>query len=277
MGRLLGSDWALDLLSMGLKFSAKGAHPPEHDAIVLIHRGNSIICDAAVEGGILLIIPDGTEITAKIDPGLSYAGLLVPSALWVDIQATTTGMLLERRADHVAAIRLIPDETVRVANYLERLIEISNQRDFSDPIRDRILRDYLAEIAMAAGRASGQMKDLTSFHTSRSTIRAAQDYIHSRIQSDIDILSLSKELKISRRQLEYAFRSTVDVSPARYIAAIRLNAIRRALQDRRNDHTTVTDVALRFGVEHLGRFSQDYRRLFGELPSQTLRQGRIRK
>ncbi len=33
--------------------------------------------------------------------------------------------------------------------------------------------------------------------------------------------------------------------------------------------TTVTEVALRWGFYHLGRFAQEYRALFGQSPSQT--------
>ena len=33
----------------------------------------------------------------------------------------------------------------------------------------------------------------------------------------------------------------------------------------------LTDLALRWGFSHLGRFAQDYRRAFGEPPSRTLR------
>ena len=35
--------------------------------------------------------------------------------------------------------------------------------------------------------------------------------------------------------------------------------------------TGVTAIALKWGFVHLGRFAQDYRRRYGELPSETLR------
>ncbi len=40
--------------------------------------------------------------------------------------------------------------------------------------------------------------------------------------------------------------------------------------------TTVTMVALDCGLAHLGRFSQEYSRKFGEAPSETLRRARLR-
>jgi len=39
-----------------------------------------------------------------------------------------------------------------------------------------------------------------------------------------------------------------------------------------NRSMTVTDIALRSGFLELGRFSVEYRQMFGESPSETLRQ-----
>ena len=40
-----------------------------------------------------------------------------------------------------------------------------------------------------------------------------------------------------------------------------------------NEHLSVTDVAFKWGFTHLGRFSQEYKRRYGELPSSTRRSG----
>jgi AraC family ethanolamine operon transcriptional activator len=50
---------------------------------------------------------------------------------------------------------------------------------------------------------------------------------------------------------------------------VRLNGVRREL---RSTAATVQDAAARWGFWHLGQFSRDYKRQFGELPSQTLKQ-----
>jgi AraC-like DNA-binding protein len=57
----------------------------------------------------------------------------------------------------------------------------------------------------------------------------------------------------------------------RYLNRRTLHQARRALRAADPTVTTVTEIATQFGVWQLGRFARDYRYLFGELPSETLR------
>jgi transcriptional regulator GlxA family with amidase domain len=50
-----------------------------------------------------------------------------------------------------------------------------------------------------------------------------------------------------------------------------LNRIRDALRDRSPKDALIKTVALSHGFRHLGQFSHDYGRLFGETPTETLR------
>jgi adenylate cyclase len=59
-------------------------------------------------------------------------------------------------------------------------------------------------------------------------------------------------------------------SPLEYWRRFRLAAAREELLKGLDD-TSITEVAIRFGFSHFGRFSQQYRRCFGETPSTTLR------
>jgi transcriptional regulator GlxA family with amidase domain len=78
---------------------------------------------------------------------------------------------------------------------------------------------------------------------------------------------------VSVRSLQEAFRSHLDTTPMAYLRAVRLRHIHADLRAR-GDGVSVTDVALRWGITHAGRFAQEYRRMFGQPPAQTLRDGR---
>jgi AraC family ethanolamine operon transcriptional activator len=57
------------------------------------------------------------------------------------------------------------------------------------------------------------------------------------------------------------------MAPATYLRYIRLNGARRSLKET----ASVTEAATSWGFWHFGRFAQDYRALFGEQPSATLK------
>ena len=58
------------------------------------------------------------------------------------------------------------------------------------------------------------------------------------------------------------------MSPMRYLRTARLNRVREALL--RDDRTeSIIDIAMAWGFYHLGRFSIEYRKQFGESPSET--------
>lgn len=76
---------------------------------------------------------------------------------------------------------------------------------------------------------------------------------------------------ISIRSLEYAFLNVLDISPYKYLRFHRLNAAHRELSIADPNKSTVTDIALKWGFSHAGRFSVLHRQFFDEKPSKTLR------
>ena len=63
----------------------------------------------------------------------------------------------------------------------------------------------------------------------------------------------------------------MGLSPKTYLKALKLNEARRELRRSGSALASVSDVAMRYGFWHLSQFAADYRWLFGELPSETLR------
>lgn len=61
------------------------------------------------------------------------------------------------------------------------------------------------------------------------------------------------------------------MTPKAWFSLLSLNEARNRLLRLPNRPGAVADVAMECGFEHLGRFSESYRNLFNELPSETLR------
>ena len=56
----------------------------------------------------------------------------------------------------------------------------------------------------------------------------------------------------------------------RYLKEVRLRYVNEELQRGATGSETVTAVAFKWGFSHLGHFTTDYKRRFGESPSETL-------
>jgi len=101
------------------------------------------------------------------------------------------------------------------------------------------------------------------------TFKKAKDYIFSNIDKRISMAELCQYVGVSERKMRYVFKSQTGVSPKQFLNGIRLNRVRHELKVAPSV-ANVMDAALKCGFWHLGQFSADYNRLFGELPSQTL-------
>ena len=108
-----------------------------------------------------------------------------------------------------------------------------------------------------------------SFAYRQRLARAAEEYLRSRASGPVSMTALCRELGARERTLYLGFRERYGMSPGSYVTMLRMNAAKRALVSA-PPGSRVTDIALRAGFTHLGRFSAEYRGQFGEPPSATL-------
>lgn len=108
-----------------------------------------------------------------------------------------------------------------------------------------------------------------------ATVHRAEEYIRTHLDQPISIADLIAVSGGSPRSLFDGFRQFRGVTPMRFVRQQRLQRAREALESP-EPCTSVTDVALRWGFQHLGRFAAEYAEAFGEAPSQTLRHARRR-
>lgn len=110
----------------------------------------------------------------------------------------------------------------------------------------------------------------TSTEATPAPVRRAIDYIQERLDQSLTMENISAAAKCSARTLHRAFREHRQISVMQYVKSQRMQRVRHELMSG-IDITSVTDVALKWGFSHLGQFAVDYRALFGEKPSDTLR------
>jgi AraC family ethanolamine operon transcriptional activator len=83
--------------------------------------------------------------------------------------------------------------------------------------------------------------------------------------------------QVSERTLRNIFQEYFGVGPMRLLKVRQLREIRSALLKANPLTDTVTKVAARFGVWDFSLFARNYRALYAEAPSQTLRRPRERR
>ena len=101
-------------------------------------------------------------------------------------------------------------------------------------------------------------------------VKKVERYVEEHAHEPITIADMAEHAGVSSRSLFFGFRRFRNTSPMRHLKEIRLRHVKEELQKSAAGSTTVTEVALRWGFSHLGHFSSDYKRRFGETPSETL-------
>ncbi|HWX64949.1 MAG TPA: AraC family transcriptional regulator [Rhodanobacter sp.] len=97
-----------------------------------------------------------------------------------------------------------------------------------------------------------------------------EEFMRANLSNDIYIANMCDAAETSERALRYAFDDLMGISPIRYLSMLRLCMARRNLSSSDMSRHSVKSVAMNCGLRDLSRFAESYRRIFGELPHDTL-------
>lgn len=174
-------------------------------------------------------------------------------------------------------IRLAPslDATAGLGRYLREtvtsIIDFCDQDDliprcsiFRSSVRDNLL-------SLVVSRYLADRGEHTSEIVSPRTIDLVMNYIRAHPQEDLNLERLATISGVSGRTLQSSYRKHRGITPMEDVRIVRLLCAREDLL--RSDFRgpkTVTDIAMKWGFYHCGRFSAYYKAQFGELPSETL-------
>jgi AraC family ethanolamine operon transcriptional activator len=160
------------------------------------------------------------------------------------------------------------DNLNQLRQQLERIINAHNQHISTQSDHHRLVMMLLSIFETTQPKHGPS----NSLNKRRQVVKTVIDYVQSHPEFPANIEQLCQIAHVSRRTLQYSFEQVLGTSPLRYLRAVRLNQVRRKIQQGLNENDTITSLAQHHGFWHSGQFSHDYTQLFGENPSETRQQ-----
>jgi AraC family ethanolamine operon transcriptional activator len=112
-----------------------------------------------------------------------------------------------------------------------------------------------------------------SYAHRRKVVEQVKRYLAEHPDAPLSIPELCERVHVSRRTLQYSFESILGISPLQFLRSARLNQVRRALCEPQQNNP-IASIAAERGFWHPGQFARDYKALFGENPSETIKRRR---
>lgn len=103
------------------------------------------------------------------------------------------------------------------------------------------------------------------------TLSRAEDYILANLNQCLTIEAIAGAAGVSPSTLFKTFQNRHKITPMQFVKRQRLQKVREALLLANPQTSTVVDIASRYGFWNSGRFAAEYRKLFHENPTETLR------
>jgi AraC family ethanolamine operon transcriptional activator len=252
----------------------KGSSPPGlWTFAILTDKSSDIIWRGRqVSKKSLMIYAPGSEIDAQSKPGFDVYTLSYPESLLDELaqmfeipsfrKLIESSDLIKAKASELSKCR---EQTKRALSAIkEQPLKLNSQAMLDE------MKFSLSEQLISILLFSRSEYHKPSYRKRNRALRRAKAYLSEHAQEPLTVRDLCGVTEVSERTLRYAFLEQFGVPPKSYLLAMRLNGVRRQLCHA-DPSTTIADVANRWGFWHMGQFAADYRRLFGELPSETLR------
>ena len=146
------------------------------------------------------------------------------------------------------------------------------QNDFAlkNPVLQRNYDDLLLTALLSLPHNKNEkLHEKRNYQVAPGLVHRSEEYMRANLKETISIIDLLEICGCSRSALFLAFQSSRGYTPMEFLTEQRLHNVRNRLL-KQQIGASVTSIALECGFTHLGRFSQVYRRRFGESPSDTL-------
>jgi AraC-like DNA-binding protein len=226
----------------------------------------------------LRLVPTWSGFDADWDDDADAVGHTIDGGVVAQVGAEMAGL----EPDDVRFSSMLPIDPVRERHLVQVLSHLGrdtldNPEALASPlVRGETLRHLAATVLLtfpntALEAAEDPTRDGPG-GAEPATIRRAVAYIEEHAHEPVGLEDIAAAARIGVRGLQHGFARYRETTPLGHLRRVRLERAHREL--RSGDPTagdTVAAIAARWGFAHGGRFSAEYRHVFGCAPSDTLR------
>ncbi len=243
------------------------------------HPDCSRINGRQVEQEFVMVRPGNEEFELLTPSSHTIYGIVVCRELLVAAAAAGGCEIDWSRLEAAEVLRVDPVERRRCILSLATLL--AAQQDavsgHDSPRQLQQWQDLLVDALLAMLDRSGvEPAAAASFQRRQRIVARVRAYILAHRDQAIGVPELCEQAHVSRRTLQYCFEDVLGMSPTLYLRRLRLNGVRRQLMAAQGHAEPIGAVAADWGFSNFSQFSSDYRKLFGESASASLRTQALR-
>jgi AraC-like DNA-binding protein len=250
-------------------------HPQMAHLVFALDSEHEISCNGhPMHDGAVALYRPGAEHFSYSKGGAKWVSLAVESRVLTQTIAALSGAEAWEFPENCKIFRPSPPTLQHLRSVIDRVhsaVDCESPAFQSDAGRRAVEQSLVTAIAQAVTErgCSPATRSASMAHT--QLVRSAHDFFRENLGRPIYIAELAAATRASERTLRKVFREFYGMSPVRYLSLLRMNQVRRALRVADPQTASVTGVAAQCGYWDMGRFAVQYKALFGEMPSQTLR------
>ncbi len=170
-------------------------------------------------------------------------------------------------------VNLLPTGMNEIKYYLKQLVWLALHKPtwLQNPHIEQLVADDFLPLLISNIPTKLNSKCFIKPSRRAKLIAQAEKEMLVHLEKPLTLKQLAQNLGSSSSALSYGFQDLFGLSPMRYLKVRRLNAVRERLKASEPERCTIAILASEFGFYSPCHFTQDYKAMFGELPSDTLR------
>jgi len=242
-------------------------------------QGLGTVNGLRIHPDLMLMAARDTECQFVVDPGYESVTIFLPPN---NFEAYLVNRQLEDPLQPGRPVDLFVCDVTKVREFFsfgKRLAVTAARQPYLFDGRKEVCAATEIELVEMLLEAIGSSEDYAASRSDKThqayshVIERAEDWALVQADGPFRLTDLCRGIGVSERYLEYAFKKILSMSPVAFLRRARLHRVRQALRAGTRGTTTVSAEALKWGFWHFGDFSKSYKDCFGELPSDTLRNG----